>query len=70
MATCNKSASTPRTAMLDPHLVIQVHGVNESVAQLRGVQAVVTGEFVVSVEVSGFLSRFVYHIVVYVRIVR
>ena len=52
------------------HLVIQVHGVNESVAQLRGVQTIVTGEFVVSVEVSGFLSRFVYHIVVYVRIVR
>ena len=43
---------------------------DKSVAELGGVEGVVTGEFVLSVEVSSLLSRFVYHIVVYVRIVR
>ena len=52
------------------YLVIQVHGMGQGVAQLACIQCLVTRYFVIGVELACLVPWLIYHIVVYVRIIR
>ena len=52
------------------YLVVQIHGVGHAVAELGGIEGLVAGHLVVGVELPRLLPRLVYHIIVYVRVIR